>query len=87
MDLLKQRLTHLWMRQTPPAFPPQPEQSHIPYRMGVTVNEPMKISGTVLLPGRYVFRLLDPGTERNRVEIFEEDRARPVAELTPVWDI
>jgi hypothetical protein len=54
--------------------------------MGVTFIEPMKISGTILLPGRYVFRLLDPGSARNYVEIFNEDQTRLVAEIAPVWD-
>jgi hypothetical protein len=87
MDLLQQRLTHLWMRPTTTTFPPQPEQYVVPNRMGVTFNAPMNISGTTLLPGRYVFRLLDPLTQRNHVEIFNEDRTKLVAELTPVWDV
>jgi hypothetical protein len=86
MDLLKQRLTHLWLRQSTLPVAPYPEQGVFPNRMGVTSREPMYISGTMLLPGRYVFRLVDPGIERNHVEIFNEDRTRLVAEITPVLD-
>lgn len=42
--------------------------------MLVTINEPMKIAGTVLLPDTYVFRALDPGIERSPVQIFDEDQ-------------
>lgn len=86
MDPLKERLTYLWTRQDAPIFPLESGQSPVPKRMGLTFIEPMKISGAMLLPGRYVFRLVDPGTERNRVEIFNEDRTKLVAEITPVLD-
>ncbi|MGD0220895.1 MAG: hypothetical protein ABSF71_01045 [Terriglobia bacterium] len=86
MDPLKERLTHLWMRQDTPVFPLETGQGQVPKRMGLTFLEPMKISGSTLLPGRYVFRLVEPGTERNRVEIFNEDQTRLVAEITPVLD-
>ena len=46
----------------------------------------MKISGTVLLPGRYVFRLQDKGTDRNVVEVFKEDSTELVATFTGVRD-
>jgi len=52
--------------------------------MGVTFREPMNISGTLLMPGRYVFRLLDPRTDRNQVEIFNEDQTKLIARITPI---
>jgi hypothetical protein len=86
MDPLIQRLTDLWTRQDAPIFSLEPGQSQVPKKMGLTFIEPMKISGSMLLPGRYIFRLVDPGTERNRVEIFNDDQTRLVAEITPVLD-
>ena len=44
----------------------------------------MKISGTTLMPGRYVFRLLDPGTESDHVEIFNEDQKKLIAKIDPL---
>jgi hypothetical protein len=82
MDLLEQRLTNLWLRQTTPSNTPDPEQEQFPNRMGVTFREPMKISGTMLMPGRYVFQLPDPGTQPNHVEIFNEDQTKLVANIT-----
>jgi len=94
MDILKQRLNQLWLRQTAPAIPVFPVQGQFPNSMGVTFREPKTISGTMLSPGRYVFRLLDAGSghsqdsaaEPNRVRFFNDDRSRPIAELTPVAD-
>lgn len=84
MGLLVQRLTDLWERPSTPPTPPCPEQDEIPNRMGVTFREPMKISGTVLMPGRYVFRLLDPRAEHNHVEIFNDDQTKLIARIPPV---
>jgi hypothetical protein len=84
MGLLMQRLTDLWERPTTPPTAPCPVQNQIPSRMGVTFREPMNISGTVLMPGRYVFRLLDPGTARNPVEVFNEDQTKLIARITPM---
>ena len=60
---------------------PEPEPEDFPHIMGVTVKEPMKISGTMLMPGRYVFQLPDPGTQPNRVEIFNGDQTQLVANV------
>jgi len=54
--------------------------------MVVTFREAWKISGTVLLPGRYVFRLQEVGTDRNVVEVFKEDSAERVTTFTAVTD-
>jgi hypothetical protein len=85
MSILKRRLTDLWSRQTTAPNPPRPWPNQCPdRRMLVTISEPMKISGTVLLPGRYVFLLLDPRAERNLVQIFNEDQTRLIATITTV---
>jgi hypothetical protein len=84
MGLLMQRLTDLWERPNTPPTPPCPEQDQIPTRMGVTFREPMNISGTVLMPGRYVFRLLNPSTEPNHFEVFNEDQTKLIARITPM---
>ena len=91
MDRLIQRLNSIWERQGPSLLPPHPEHDPFSSTMGVTFKKPMKISGTMLSPGRYEFRLLLPGTKhkwdasgrRDRVELFSRDQTRPVAELTP----
>jgi hypothetical protein len=54
--------------------------------MRVTFRHATKISGTVLLPGRYVFRLQDVGTDRNVVEVFKEDSTERVITFTAVPD-
>ena len=84
MGLLIQRLTDLWERPAIPPTPPCPEQDQSPNKMGVTFREPMNISGTVLMPGRYVFRLSNPRTERNHVEVFNEDQTKLIARITPM---
>jgi hypothetical protein len=82
MDLLEQRLTDLWLRHTTPSNTPDPEPEQFPNRMGVTFREPTKISDTMLMPGRYVFQLPDPGTEPHHIEIFDEDQTKLVAKIT-----
>ncbi len=90
MDILKSRLACIWERETAPHRGSRSD-GNSPTKMGVTFRRPMNISGTVLSPGRYEFRLLDPAatrkrvpaSERNRVEFFNNDHTAPVAELTP----
>ena len=36
----------------------------------VTINAPIEVSGIVLSPGAYVFKLLDSNSERNIVQIY-----------------
>jgi hypothetical protein len=84
MDRLKRRLNDLWRRETAALSPPHPWPIQFPdVKMLVTICEPMKISGMVLLPGRYVFRPLDPGTDRSPVQIFNDDQTRLLATVTP----
>ncbi|MGA9057131.1 MAG: hypothetical protein WB763_11530 [Terriglobia bacterium] len=84
MSLLKRSLTNLWRHQATTPNPPRPGPGQFPDRIVVSIREPMKISGTVLSSGRYVFRLLDPGAERDHVQIFNEDQTRLVATFTAV---
>jgi hypothetical protein len=81
MNLLEQRLSDLWLRQTTPCHQLEPEQRPFPNRMGVTFRAPTKISGTMLMPGRYVFELPDPGKKPNHVEIFNGDETKLVAHI------
>lgn len=86
MSEIKRRLTHLWRRTNAPD-PPRPWPPLEPEsKMLVTIIEPMKISGTVLSPGRYAFRLLHPGAARTLVQIFNEDQTSLVATLTTLSD-
>jgi hypothetical protein len=87
MSIVKLRLTDLWRRQSNAPTPPRPWPIRYPEsRMLLTIREPMNISGTVLLPGRYAFRLLYPGSERTPVQVFNEDQTRLVATFTSVSD-
>jgi len=84
MSIVKRRLTSLWRRQTAAPNPPRPWPGQFPDRIFVTISEPMKISGTVLLPGTYAFRPLDTGADRPLVQIFNEDQTRLVATFPAV---
>jgi len=84
MGLLIQRLTDLWERPAAPPVPAFPEQDQSPTKMGVTFRGPMNISGTVLMPGRYVFRLLNSSTGRSHVEVFNEDQTKLIAKISPM---
>ena len=84
MSIVKRRLTNLWRRRTTTPNPPRPWPGQFPDRMFVTISEPMKISGTVLLPGAYAFRPLDTGADRPLVQIFNEDQTRLVATFPAV---
>ena len=86
MSNLKRRLTNLWRRQTTAPNHSRPWPGQSPDRIFVTLREPTKISGAVLLPGRYAFRPLDPGAEHTPVQIFSEDQMRLVATVPAVSD-
>ena len=86
MSFLKRRLTNLWRHQATTPDPPRPGPPQFPDGIVVTIREPMKIPGTVLSSGRYVFRLPHPEAERDLVQIFNEDQTRLVATFTAVPD-
>ncbi len=52
----------------------------------LTFNRPVEIPGKVLARGTYVFQLVDPGYERNVVQIFNKNQSRLVATLITVPD-
>jgi len=86
MSFSKPRLTNLWRHQATALNPPRALPGQFPDIMVVTFREAWTISGTVLLPGRYVFRLQDLGTDRNVVEVFKEESTERVATFTAVTD-
>ncbi len=86
MSLLRRSSTNSWQHQATPAIPPRPAAGQFTDSMGVTFREPTKISGTVLSPGRYVFRRQRGGSDRNAVQIFKEDSTELVATFTAVPD-
>ena len=45
----------------------------------VTFNEPVEIPGHVLLPGTYIFRLMDSPSDRHIVQVWTGDRKECVA--------
>jgi hypothetical protein len=51
-----------------------------------TFDRPVEIPGKVLPRGTYVFELLDPGGERNIVQVFNKDQSKLVATLVTVPD-
>ena len=86
MDITKERLNYLWLNESTLPVHPDPNKGRFVKQIGVTSREPMFISGRMLLPGRYVFRLMDPGAESDHIEFFNEDHTKLVAEISPVLD-
>jgi hypothetical protein len=82
MSELKQRLTNLWQREATTSDASRPLPSQFSEQMLVTITKPMKISGTLLGPGRYAFRPLDSGAEGNFVQILNEDQTRLFATVS-----
>ena len=52
----------------------------------VTFNAPVEIPGKVLLPGTYVFKLLDSASNRNIVQIFDKDEKKLYATILALPD-
>jgi hypothetical protein len=50
----------------------------------ITFSEPIQIPGQVLPAGRYVFRLADPDSAQNIVQIFNSDRTAVYATLATI---
>ncbi len=84
MSTLTRRLVHLWSHQSTAPTPPHPWPTLHPDRIFLTLGEPLKIRETVLLPGRYAFRPLDPAAEQTPVQIFNEDQTTLLATLASV---
>jgi hypothetical protein len=85
MEYIKQRLVQLWDQSNDPMLPTQ-EPARLD-RMGITLAGPTVVCGTMLRPGRYIFRTCDPSRKPNHVEIFNADRTQLVAEVTPVLEV
>ena len=52
----------------------------------VTINAPVEVPGRVLLPGTYVFKLLNSSSNRNIVQIYDKDEKQLQATLLAVPD-
>ena len=52
----------------------------------VTFSGPVQVPGTVLPAGKYVFKLLDSQSDRNIVQIFNEDETQLIATVMAVPD-
>jgi hypothetical protein len=50
----------------------------------VTLNASLAIPGHILQPGHYVFKLADDESDRNIVQIFNEDRSHLIATIQTV---
>jgi hypothetical protein len=42
----------------------------------ITINQPLQIQGTLLAPGRYVFKLASPDYDHHTVQIYNADETR-----------
>src|SRR5260370_10803123 len=51
-----------------------------------TFNAPVEIPGKVLLPGTYVFKLLDSAGNRNIVQIFNKDETQLIGTVLAIPD-
>ena len=86
MSLVKKRLSTLWLRQSRTPFLPRAKADQNTARMFVHLREPLRMPGTVLAPGRYVFRPLDGGTNCDFVQILSEDQTELLATVATVTD-
>jgi len=50
----------------------------------LTVNEPIQVPGKVLMPGKYVVKLFDSLSNRNIVQIFNEDETEVLATIIAI---
>ena len=50
----------------------------------VTISAPIEVRGVVLQPGTYVFKLLDSGSDRSIVQIYNADETHLVTSLFAV---
>ena len=65
-------------------FSPVLKASEWDRKTTVTINAPIEVCGMVLSPGTYVFKLLDSGTDRNIVQIYNADETHLVTSLFAV---
>jgi hypothetical protein len=50
----------------------------------ITVNEPMRIPGLTLQPGKYVLKLADSSANRHIVQVFNEDESQILATILAI---
>ena len=81
MGILKRRLLHLWDCQTNAPIVPHPWTNQFAKKISVTLGGATRISGTMLLPGRYEFRPLEPGVQHSPFQVFNADQTTLVATL------
>jgi hypothetical protein len=86
MSPAKNRLKGFSRRQSRRRISPRAKAARWATRMFVQLREPLRMPGTVLAPGTYVFRPLDRGANCNRVQIFNEDQTKLLATLTAALD-
>lgn len=50
----------------------------------MTINEPVQVPNTVLVPGTYVFKLLDSQSDRHIVQIFNKDESHLITTILAI---
>jgi hypothetical protein len=50
----------------------------------VTINQPMDVQGTVLIPGKYVMKLADSESDRHIVQIYNADETHLISTVLTV---
>ena len=65
---------------------PQVRAGEIDQKIVVTFSAPVEIPGISLLPGTYVFRLLDCTTNKNIVQVLSRDERTVYATITALPD-
>jgi len=53
-------------------------------RTNITIDQPIEVGGTILPPGSYVLKLVNPDTERHLVKIFSAGDGRVVATVSTI---
>jgi hypothetical protein len=59
-----------------PCFAPSLRADERNKETRVTTNQPLQVQDTVLPPGQYLFKLLEPDTDQNLVSIYSVDGRR-----------
>lgn len=68
------------------AVPPRAKGDEWNKKTVVTVNEPVELPGVVLPAGTYVFQLLDSASDRNMVQVFNEDESQIYTTIMAIPD-
>ncbi len=65
-------------------MPPSVKADDFNKETNVTLNTSVAVPGQVLAPGKYIFKLAENPSERNVVQIFNEDRSHLFATVLTV---